>query len=259
MSDDSHPEKPHASATLAERRGVRLSGALLLVGLVANVIQRALLQPTGEGRRSGAVFTEYAMSDVWIATRLAEFTLVLVALAGLLVLCGVLRRETPYLALLAAGGIIASGGTWTVLQAVDCVTLQREVDAWVAAEETEKSDRYADAETTRWIEWGLHAHFQVLLGVAFLLLGAAIVLSRPVSSGLGVLLMVGGLLSVAKGIAIDYQGLESGFQGGVDIVLQLVVLVVGIGLLAVGRRRVLPRVVPTPGPGGGPGRGGGAV
>jgi hypothetical protein len=229
----SRREEPRAGGTLADRGVLRLSGALLLGGFVVNAIQRMILHPTGEEDNHEAIFTEYAASDAWVATHLAEFVLVLVALAGLLVLCRALRRETPYLALLAAGAIIASGATWAVLQAVDGVTLKQTVDAWVAAPETEEATRYADAETTRWIEWGLQSYFRVLLGVAFLLLGAAAVVSRLVPSWLGVFLVVGGLLSLAVGFSIGYQGLESGFQDAVGIALQLVILVFGIGLLVV--------------------------
>jgi hypothetical protein len=116
---------------------------------------------------------------------------------------------------------------------VDGVTLKQAVDAWAAASGTEKATRYADAETTRWIEWGLQGYFRVLLGMAFLLVGSAAVVSRLVPSWLGVLLVVGGLLSLAVGISVAYAGLESGFQDAVGIALQLVILVFGIGLLVV--------------------------
>src|SRR5215208_5309668 len=126
----SHREEPRASGTSADRGALTLSGGLLLGGLVVNAIQRMLLHPSGAEDDHEAIFTEYAESDVWVATHLAEFVLVLVALAGLLVLCRALRPETPYLALLAAGALIASGATWAVLQAVDGVTLKQAVDAW---------------------------------------------------------------------------------------------------------------------------------
>jgi hypothetical protein len=231
-----HGEEPPARGTSADSGALTLSGALLLVGFVVNAIQRRLLHPTGEEDDHEAIFTEYAASDAWVATHLAEFVLVLVALAGLLVLCRALRPETPYLALLAAGAIIATGATWAVLQAVDGVTLKQAVDAWVAASGTEAALRFADAETARWIEWGLQSYFRVLLGVAFLLLGAAAVVSRLVPSWLGVLLVVGGLLSLAIGFSVGYEGLESGFQDAVGIAFQLVVLVFILGLLVVSRR-----------------------
>jgi hypothetical protein len=193
------------------------------------------LHPTGEEDNHEPIFTEYAASE-WVATHFAEFVLVLVALAGLLVLCRALRRETPFLALLAGGAIIATGATWAVLQAVDGITLKQAVDAWVAASGPEKATRYADAETVRWIEWGLQSYFRVLLGLAFLLVGAAAVLSRLIPSWLGVLLVIGGLLSIVQGFSVGYEGLESGFQDVVGIAFQLVVLAFIVGLLIVSRR-----------------------
>jgi hypothetical protein len=217
-------------------RALTLSGVLLVVGFVINAIQRMLFHPTGAEDDHEAIFTEYAASDGWVATHLAEFLLLLVAFAGLLVLCRALRPETPYLALLAGGAVIATAATWAVLQAVDGVTLKQAVDAWAGASGTEEATRFADAETVRWIEWGLQSYFRVLLGVAFLLLGAAAVVSRLVPSWLGLLLVVAGLLSLLVGISVGYAGLESGFQDAVGIALQLVFLVFIVGLLIVGRR-----------------------
>jgi hypothetical protein len=126
---------------------------------------------------------------------------------------------------------------------VDGVTLKQAVDAWAAASGPEEATRYADAETVRWIEWGLQSYFRVLLGLAFLLLGAAGVVSRLVPTWLGVLLVVAGLLSLAIGLSVGYAGLESGFQDAVGIALQLVILVFIVGLLVVGRRAREPGTV----------------
>jgi hypothetical protein len=220
----------------ARRDDLRLSGGLLLGGFVVNAIQRMLLHPSGAEDDHEAIFTEYAESDVWVATHFAEFVLVLVAFAGLLVLCRALRREAPHLALIAAGAIIVTSATWTALQAVDGVTLKQSVDAWAAASRTEQAARYADAETVRWIEWGLQSYFRILLGVAFLLLGAAAVVSR-LASWLGVLLVVGGLASLAVGISVGYAGLESGFQDAVGIIFQLAALAFAVGVFVAGTRR----------------------
>src|ERR687893_2665056 len=236
-------EGPRAGEALT-RRALTLSGALLVVGFVVNGIQRMLLHPSGAEDDHEAIFTVYAESYVWVFTHFQEFVLVLVAFAGLLVLCRALWRDAPYLALLAAGSLIVASATWAALQAVDGVTLKQAVDAWAAASGTEQATRFADAETARWIEWGLQSYFRVLLGVAFLLLGAGAVVSRLVPSWLGVLLAVGGLLSLAVGFSVAYAGLESGFQDAVGIALQLVVLVFIVGLLVVGRQAREPGIRP---------------
>src|SRR5918998_1847801 len=100
------PEDPRARAALANR-ALTLSGALLVFGFVVNGIQRMLLHPSGAEDDHEAIFTEYAESE-WVATHFAELLLVLVAFAGLLVLCRALQPETPYLALLAGGAIIVT-------------------------------------------------------------------------------------------------------------------------------------------------------
>jgi hypothetical protein len=229
-------EEPRASGPSAGRAALTFSGALLLVGFVVNAIQRMLLHPSGPEDDHEEIFTEYAESDVWVFTHFLEFVLVLVAFAGLLVLCRALRPETPHLALLAAGAIIVMSATWAALQAVDGVTLKQSVDAWAAASGSEQATRFADAETVRWIEWGLQSYFRLVLGIAFLILGTAAVVSRLVPTWLGVVLAVGGLLSLAIGVSVGYAGLESGFQDAVGVAFQLVVLVFIVGLLVVGRR-----------------------
>jgi hypothetical protein len=119
---------------------------------------------------------------------------------------------------------------------VDGVTLKQTVDAWAAASGTDKATRFADAETVRWIEWALQSYFRVLLAVTLLLLGAAALLGRLVPSWLGVLLAITGLLSLALGFSVGYEGLESDFQGAVGIAFQIAVLAVAVGLLVTGRR-----------------------
>jgi hypothetical protein len=202
-----------------------------------------ILHPSGAEDDHEAIFREYAESDAWEATHLAEFVLVLVALAGLLVLCRALRLETPSLALLAGGALVASGATWAVLQAVDGVWLKQAVDAWVATSGPEETTRLADAESVRWAEWGLQSYFRVLLSLAFMLLGAALVTSRLVPNWLGALLLLGGVLSLAVGFSVAYAGLESSFQDGVAIALQLVLLIFVLGLLLVARRPRDPNAV----------------
>lgn len=227
---------PEPSRLSSAHGAMTLSGALLVVGFVVNAVQRRLFHPTGAEDDHEAIFAAYAASDAWVATHLAEFVLVLMALAGLLVLCRAVRPEAPQLALLAAGAVLATGAMWAVLQAVDGVTLKQAVDDWAAASGTDAAIRFADAETVRWTEWGLQSYFRVLLGVAFLLVGTALVVSRLVPGWLGGLLGVAGLLSLVIGFSVAYQGLESGFQDAVGIAFQVFVVAFIVGLLVISRR-----------------------
>ena len=199
-----------------------------------------LLHPSGEEDDHHEIFGEYATSDVWVATHIAEFVLVLVALAGLLVLCRALHREAPALSLLGGGAIIATAATWAVLQGVDGVTLKQSVEAWSSAAVAEEAARYADAETVRWIEWGLQGYFRILLGLTLLLIAAAAVVSRLVPSWLAALLGLAGLLSAGIGVSVAYAGLESGLQNALALIFQLVILVFTVGLLIVGGRSRRP-------------------
>ena len=219
------------------RNELRLAGTLLLAGFLVNGVQRMLLHPSGAEDEHEAIFTEYAESDVWVATHLAEFVLVLVAFTGLLVLCRLVRPEAPQLAILAAAALIVTSATWAALQGVDGVTLKQAVEAWAGASGTEEAARYGDAETVRWIEWGLQSYFRVVLAAALLLLGAAAVVSRLVPSWLGVMLVIAGLLSLAVGISVGYAGLESGFQDLVGLAFQLVVLAFAVGVFVAGSPR----------------------
>lgn len=231
-----HGAEPVANERLPLSGALILSSSLLLGGLIVNAVQRGLFHPTGAADHHEEIFTKYAASQAWVATHLAEFLLVLVALAGLLVLSAALREQSPTLALLASGAVIASAAIWAALQAVDGVTLKQAVDAWAAAPEDNKTARFADAEAVRWAEWGLQSYFRVVLGVALLLVGAATLVSRLIPRWLGGLLLLGGLFSLLIGFSVGYAGLESTFQDITIIVFQLVILVFAVGLLAVGIR-----------------------
>ena len=64
----SHRGGPRSSGTSADRSVLTLTGALLLGGFVVNAIQRLMFHPTGEEDNHEAIFTQYAASDVWVAT-----------------------------------------------------------------------------------------------------------------------------------------------------------------------------------------------
>jgi hypothetical protein len=160
---------------------------------------------------------------------------VILALAGFLVLHRVLqiRGEVPVLGTFAVAGTVATAAVWAVLQAVDGVTLKKSVDAWAAASGSEKTVRFADAETIRWVEWGLQSYFRLLFGLTFLLFGAAIARTGIVWRWIGWVGIAAALLYMAVGVSVGHNGLE---QPG-DLVIQLLFLIFLGGVLVAALRQ----------------------
>jgi hypothetical protein len=222
---------------VSDRGLIRLAGVLLLSGFLINAIATGF-HPSGEEDDHEAVFTEYAESGDWIAIHIAQFIGVITAVAGLLVLYRALRAlgEVPVLGLIAAGGAIASATVFALLQAQDGIALKYVVDAWVAAPPAEEQARFADAESLRWLEWGIQSYFRILFGLTIALFGAAVAITRLAPRWLGLVALLGGALSIGAGIDVGYQGLASGFQDAVIPAFQLTLLIFTIGVLVTGIR-----------------------
>ncbi|WP_448613394.1 hypothetical protein [Modestobacter sp. URMC 112] len=225
-----------APGTQTDRELLRSSGTLLLGGFLFTTVVTVLFHPGGNEDVHEDVFARYAASAAWEWVHFAQFVGVLAALGGLLVLHLVLRRLAPRLSAFAAGATVATAAVWAVLQAVDGVTLKQAVDAWVAADGSEETVRLGDAEVVRWTEWGLQSYFRVTLGVALLLFGATMLTTRAVVAWVGWVAALAGLISVAVGVDVAYSGLESPFQGLAVPAFQLLVLVLGVGVLLSARR-----------------------
>lgn len=220
------------------RHDVGLAGGLVLAGLLLNAVS-TLFHPAGEEDNHQVIFTAYANSDRWVAIHLGQFVGVLLALGGLLVLTSVMRAagRPTLLPHVAAAVTVAAAATWAVLQGLDGVGLKQAVDSWYSASGADKAIRLANAETVRWLEWGFQSYFRVLLGLAFVLVGAAMLVGRRVAAGwLGWAALLGGLLSAAIGIDVGYNGLASGLQDALGIAFLLVVLVFAVGVLVTGTR-----------------------
>lgn len=214
------------------------AGGLMVAGLLVNVVS-TLMHPAGAENDHPTIFLEYADSDGWVAVHLGQFVGVLLALAGLFVLSRAMRAggRSPRLAQLAAAATVATAAVWAVLQGLDGVGLKQAADAWAAASGPEKSVRFANAETVRWLEWGFQSYFRVLLGVTFALFGAAIMAGRVVAGWLGWTALLASLCSAAMGVDVGYSGLASGLQDTLALAFLVVVLVFAVGVLTTGARR----------------------
>lgn len=159
-------------------------------------------------------------------------------LSGLLVLYRVLRRADgpSLLAQIAAAAAVATAAIWAALQGLDGVGLKQAVDSWVSASGAEKTIRFANAETVRWLEWGFQSYFRILLGLTLALFGTAILTSRRIDGWLGWTALVAGVCSVIVGVDVGYSGLASGIQDILGIAFFVLVLVFAVGVVVTGVR-----------------------
>jgi hypothetical protein len=227
-----------AYSASSRTRTLTIAGGLMVGGFLLNVILTATLHPSGEEDDHPEIFTKYADSGAWIAVHLGQFIAVLVTLSGLLVLYRVLRgtNGSSLLAQLAAAAAVATAAIWAALQGLDGVGLKQAVDSWVSASGAEKTIRFANAETVRWLEWGLQSYFRILLGLTLALFGAAILTSRRVAGWMGWTAVVAGVCSVIVGVDVGYSGLASGLQDVLGIAVFILVLIFAVGVLVTGVR-----------------------
>jgi hypothetical protein len=237
MTSTTPNSEPRASES-PERSTLRLAGGLLLGGFLLNLVV-TLFHPGGHENNHRVIFMKYADSDAWIAIHLGQFIAVFIALAGLLVLYRFLTLggEGSLLSRFAIGATIATAAAFAILQAMDGVALKQAVDAWTDASGAQKAIRFDNAETLRWLEWGFQSYFRLLLGLTFLLFGAAILATRRAAAWLGWVAVLTGAISVAFGIDVGYSGLESGFQDAAGIVFLVALVVFAVGLIVTGARR----------------------
>jgi hypothetical protein len=197
-----------------------------------------------------AVFREYAQSNIWTTVHLGEYFGFLFLLGGLVALYYSVSARPGSGAGLAPFGLAAAvttAASFTVLQAVDGVTLRYAIDAWTSAPAAQKPAAFAAAEVARWTEIGMNSLSYFLAGLTLFLFGLAIALGRVYPRWVG-------LIAVISGVAFMYNGaVEVAYEGFVSSIIKLV----GLLLLAVwafvmaalmwrnGSRRRLARLRPT--------------
>jgi hypothetical protein len=209
----------------AEAITSRVRAAALPLGVVLIAISEVFHPSREDPMDFPAVFREYAQSDVWTTVHLGEYFGFLLLLGGLVALYYSVRAKPGVGAGLAPFGLasaVATAASFTVLQAVDGITLRYAVDAWVSAPPSQKAAAFAAAEAVRWTEIGMNALSYFLAGLALFLFGLAIAVGRAYPRWAG-------LIAVVSGAALMYNGvIEVAYEGFVASVVKLV----GLALLA---------------------------
>jgi hypothetical protein len=198
---------PHAGAP-DRRASLRLSATLLLVGLLVFVLV-GLLHPDGNANDHPAVFAEYAASATWKLVHLGQFVGMAILLGGLLALSVALDVPAGAARLAArwgAASTVAALALYGVLQGVDGVALKQAVTAWVSAPPDQRAARFASAEAVRWLEWGVRSYQDFALGLALLLLAAAVARAAGIPRPIPALMALSGLAYLVQGWAVGSEG-----------------------------------------------------
>jgi hypothetical protein len=210
MHEDTPSEGAVSRKTLASS-ALSLAAAAAVIGPLVYVAVTLFHPPGVEANDHPEVFREYALAQTWVAVHLVQLAGLVVGLIGIAGLAASMLRlqeNGRLLALLAVGLAAASIPSAVVLQAVDGIALKRAVDAWVAAGGMVGSASFAAATTMRWLEEGLNAVFGLTLGLATMLVGAAMVRGRVYPHWVG---WIGG----AIGLAVSSHAIivaETGFS-----------------------------------------------
>jgi hypothetical protein len=232
----------------------RIGAVALPIGVVLIAISEVFHPSRDDPMDFPAVFREYAQSDVWTTVHFGEYFGFLFLLGGLVALYYSVSARPGLGAGLAPFGLAAAvttAASFTVLQAVDGVTLRYAVHNWVNAPASEKTAAFAAAEVARWTEIGMNGFSYFLAGLTLLLFGLAIALGRVYPRWVG-------SIAVISGAALMYDGVVVvAYEGFVPDIIKLV----GLLLLAVwafvmavlmwrnGSRQRITRLGPTASPG----------
>jgi hypothetical protein len=192
---------------MIDRASLRMSAALLLAGQVLYIVVTQF-HAGGAANDHPAIFAVYAGSGVWKAVHVGQFVCAAILLAGLIALPFALSGQagTSWAGRFGAASAVVALALYGVLQAVDGVGNKEVDDAWVSAPDTEKAARFASAEAMRWLEWGARSYHDFALGLAFLLIAAAIVASTGVPRPIAYLMGLSGLTYLVQGWVVGSEG-----------------------------------------------------
>ena len=187
---------------------LRLSATLLLTGQLLYIVVTQF-HAGGEANNHAVIFAAYAASGSWTAVHVGQFAAMAIVLAGLLALVFALDAQAGtarWAGLLGAASAVAALALYGALQAVDGVANKQADVAWVSAPEADKAARFASAEAIRWIEWGMRSYHAFALGLALLLVAAALVRTTSVPRPIASLMGLTGLTYLVQGWLVGEEG-----------------------------------------------------
>ena len=196
------------NSTAPDRKAVRISATLLLVGQLLYIVITQL-HAGGAANNHPAIFAAYAGSGIWTAVHVGQFAATAILLAGLVALSYALDVQAGtarWAARFGAASTAVALALYGVVMAVDGVALKQAVNAWASAPDADKAARFAGAEAIRWIEWGARSYQNFALGLALLLLAAAVGRTAGLPRPIAYLMGLSGLTYLAQGWVAGTNG-----------------------------------------------------
>lgn len=212
---------------VGSRSILRLSATLLFVGVSISLAAGLFHPDSAPGNDHPAVFADYAASVNWTTIHLGQF-LGMTGIVGGLVALFVALEPTPGIRGLvgrwAVASIVVALALYGSLQAIDGVALKQAVNAWASAADTERSIRFASAETIRWLEWGVRSYQSLMLGLSLVLFASVLVAVENISSPISYLMGLSGFAYLIQGWITGAEGFSANFVPPtlVSIVLNLI-------------------------------------
>jgi len=196
------------SASVASER---LGGAFALAG-AALLLASTLLHPaTADPSDAVAAFAEYAASDLWVATHLAQFIGFALLGAALVALTDSAAAGYPAaLARAGAAGAAAMVAVAAALQAVDGVALKVAVDRWAVSVGEARALAFEAAFAIRQVEVGLAALLGLVSALTLIAVSLAVLGARRYPRWFGLLGIAGALGALAAGYAYAVSGFAPG-------------------------------------------------
>jgi hypothetical protein len=228
----------------------RMGAVALPIGVVLIAISEIFHPAREDPMDFPAVFEEYAQSNLWTTVHLGEYFGFLLLLGGLVALYYSVSARPGAGAGLAPFGFAAAvttAASFTVLQAVDGITLRYAVDAWASAPAPQKAAAFAAAEVARWTEIGMNSLSYFLAGLTLFLYGLAIALGRVYPRWVGLMAVLSGAASMYNGaVVVAYEGFVPSIVKLVGLLLLAVwAFVMAAFMWRNGSRRRLARLRPT--------------
>ena len=229
----------------------RMGAVALPIGIVLIAISEIFHPAREDPMDFPAVFEEYAHSNVWTTVHLGEYFGFLLLLGGLVALYYSVSARPGAGAGLAPFGLasaVVTAASFTVLQAVDGITLRYAVDDWASAPAPQKPAAFAAAEVARWTEIGMNSLSYFLAGLTLFLFGLAIALGRVYPRWLGLMAAISGAAFMYNGaVVVAYEGFVPSIVKTVGLLLLAVwAFAMAAFMWRNGSRRRIARLGSTP-------------